>query len=150
MLIHQQINDDLKTALKAGDQFTVDVLRFVNAVLHNKSIEKRGKGQSEELTDEEVIELLAREVKKRQEAAGLYQQGGRLELAEKETKEIVVIHKYLPAQLSREEIEAEVAKVLLKTQTKDFGLVMKAVMTDLRGKADAKVVSEIVKQRLAS
>ncbi len=132
--------------MKSGDSFTVGVLRFVNAALHNKAIEKRGKGQSEELTDDEVIEVLQKEVKKRQEAVILYNQGNRSELAEKEAKEISILQKYLPAQMSREEIEQAVKRILSEANPGNFGEAMKAVMAELKGKADAKIISEIIKQ----
>jgi len=146
MSLFQKIQDDLKTALKGGDQFTVDVLRFINSSFHNKAIEKRGQGQAEELNNSEVIEVLQKEVKKRQEAAALYRQGSRPELAEKEEKEIFIIQKYLPAQMSREEIEKEVTRILTMLNIVNFGEAMKAVLAELKGKADAKVISEIVKQ----
>lgn len=149
MALIEQINDDLKEALKAGDSFTVEVLRGVNAVFKNKSIEKRGKGLEEELKEEEVLEILGREVKKRKEAIDLYLQGGRSELAEKENKEIELIQKYLPKQLSREEVEKVVEEVINRAESKDFAVVMKEAMGELKGKADGKIVSEVVREKLS-
>lgn len=148
MSLQQNIGGDIKTALKTGDSETLGVLRMLSAALGNKSIEKRGKGLSEELTEEEVLEILNKEAKKRREATELYKKGGRLDLAEKEEKEIVVIQKYLPAQLGREEIEKKIDEILTKTGAKDFGSAMRVVMQELRGKADAKLISEIIKQKL--
>lgn len=145
-MLTNKINEDLTPALKSGDSFTVGVLRFLNASLHNKAIEKRGKGQPEELTDDEVIDVLQKEVKKRQDAVALYKQGNRPELAEKEEKEITVIQKYLPAQMSREQVETEVTRILSGSNPNNLGEAMKAVMAELKGKADGKVISEIIKQ----
>ena len=153
MALQNKIMEDMKTALKSGDQFALDVLRFVNAAFHNKSIDKRGRGLPEELTEDEVLEILNREVKKRREAADLYKKGNRTDLAEKEEKEIVVIQKYLPAQMDRNEIEKVVEKVLVTLRQApgeiSFGNFMKEVMKELKGKADAKIISEIIKEKLA-
>ena len=151
MSLHQQITDDLKIAMKAANEFEVGTLRMLSAALHNKEIEKKGKGLEAVLSDEEVIEVLTREAKKRKEAAELYVKGNRNDLAEKETKELEFIKKYLPEQMSQEEIEKIVKAALEKTgarEVKEFGKVMAEAMKDLKGKADASVVSEIVKKLL--
>lgn len=152
MSLRQIINNDMKTAMKGGDQFTLDVLRFLNSAFGNKSIEKRGKGLSEELTDDEVLEILNREVKKRREAAELYKKGSRQDLAEKEEKEILIIQKYLPAQLPREEVEKIIDNILLTKLTTShvvsFGEAMREVMKELRGKADSRLIGEIIKSKL--
>ncbi|MFH1759365.1 MAG: GatB/YqeY domain-containing protein [Patescibacteria group bacterium] len=153
-MLKEKINENLMVAMKSGDAFAVEVLRGLNAVLHNKEIEKRSKEGEDELTDEEVVEVLSREVKKRKEAVELYKQGNRPELAEKEEKEMVIIQKYLPEQMSEEEVEKvvnEQIKILRSAQNdgeSSFGNVMKAVMAELKGKADGKVVSEIIKEKL--
>lgn len=148
----QKINEDLRSALKSGDQITLGVLRMVSSVFGNKSIEKRGRGLPKDLTEDEVLEILNREAKKRREAASLYKQGNRSDLAEKEEKEIVVIQKYLPAQMSRKEVETFVTNTLPKlrsSQDLNFGSVMKEIMKELKDKADAKIISEIIKEKLA-
>lgn len=153
MSLHQKISDNLKTAMKAGQEFEVSVFRFLLASLHNKEIEKKGKGLEPALSDDEVIEVLNREAKKRKEAAELYAKGNRNDLAEKETKELEIIKKYLPEQLGEEEIEKIVKAAIEKTgakEVRDFGKVMAEAMKELKGKADASVVSEIIKKRLAT
>ena len=90
-----RINDDIKAAMRSGDSFVLEVLRGLKAAFHNKSIEKRGKGEEEELSDEEMVEILNKELKKRKDAVELYLQGNREELAEKEKKEASIIEKYL-------------------------------------------------------
>lgn len=152
MFLKDKINEDLKTALKSKDSFTLLVLRGLNAAFGNKSIEKRGKGLPEELNDEERLEILNKEVKKRKDAVTLYTQGNRKDLAEKEEKEVVVIQKYLPAQMPKEEVEKIISRIVggIKQSGGDlsFGNVMKEVMKELKGKADSQVISAIVKSSI--
>ena len=152
-MLYQKITEDLKTAMKAGKEFEAGVLRFLLSSLHNKEIEKKGKGLEPTLSDEEVIEVLSREAKKRKEAIEIYIKGGRNDLVEKETKELEIIKQYLPEQLSEEEIEKIVVATIEKIgakDIKDLGRVMGEVMKELKGKADAKLVSEIVKKRITN
>lgn len=148
MSIVKQINNDLIISLKAGDSLSVEVLRSVNAVLKNFQIEKRGKGQSEELSEDDVLMILKKEVKKRKEAIELYRQGGRDDLADKEQKEILVLQKYLPEEMIREAVEAKVNDVLERSDSREFGVIMKEVIKELGGRADGKVVAEILKGKL--
>ena len=151
-MLHQKITEDLKTAMKAGKEFEVGVLRFLLSSLHNKEIEKKSKGLEPTLSDEEIIEILSREAKKRKEAIEMYTEGGRNDLVEKEEKELEIIKQYLPEQLSEEEIEKIVVATIEKIGVKDIkalGRVMGEVMKELKGKADASLVSEIVKKRLS-
>ncbi len=150
-MLHSKITDDLKIAMKSGNNFEVGVLRMTIAALHNKEIEKKGKGLEAVLSDDEVIEVLTREAKKRKEAAELYVKGNRNDLAEKETKELEIIKKYLPEQMNQEEIEKIVKAAIISTgakEIKEFGKVMAEAMKDLKGRADASLVSEIVKSKL--
>ena len=153
MSFYQRINNDLKDAMKAGDNFKVSALRMFLSVFHNKEIEKKGKGLEPALTDEEIIEILGREAKKRKESAEIYIKGGRQDLAGKESGELEIINKYLPEQIGSEEIEKIVAAIIEKTGAKDiknFGKVMGEAMKELKGKADASLVSEIVRKKLGS
>jgi len=150
-MLHQKIVDDLKGAMKAGQEFEVSVFRFLLASLHNKEIEKKGKGLESTLSDDEAIEVLSREAKKRKEAIEAYEKGNRTDLAQKETKELEIIEKYLPEQLSEEEIEKIITAAIKKTgavTVKDFGKVMGEAMKELKGKADASLVSKIVRKRI--
>ena len=146
-MLYQQINDDLKAALKEGRVFDLGVLRMISAALKNMSLEKRAKTGSDQLTDEDALAVLSREVKKRKEAAEVYTNGARPELAEKELKEVGVILPYLPAQLDEVKIE-QVVKKAIEVVGKDFGAVMREAMKELKGRADGKVVSEIIKKRI--
>ena len=147
MMLHEKLIGDLKAALKERHEFELGVLRMLSAALHNREIEKRTSGQAPTLTDQDVLEVLTREAKKRREAAALYAKGGRPELEAKELKEVEIIQKYLPAQISPEEIEAVVKKVIA-AGANDFGSAMQEAMKELKGKADGKAVGEAVKKLL--
>lgn len=150
-MLHQKITIDLKVALKSGDSFRTNTLRFLLSSLHNKEIEKKGKGLEPTLSDDEVIEVLSREAKKRKEAIEAYKKGNRTDLAQKETKELEIIEKYLPEQLTEEEIEKIVKTAIEKTgakDVKDFGRLMGEAMKELKGKADTILVGEMIKNKL--
>lgn len=152
MTLEERIKSDLDAAFKARNTTTTDTLRLLTAALHNRSIEKRGKGGEEKLTEEEALEVLRREAKKRKEAAMLYVQGNRQDLAEKENAELSVLSIYLPAQMGEDEIKKEIMNVLASAGvagTKEFGKVMGLVMKELKGKADAGVVTRILKESLS-
>ena len=134
--------------MKAQDAFALGVIRMVMSAMNNKGIEKRGKGLPADLSDEEIQDVLLKERKKRLDAVALYVTGGREDLAETERAEAAFIAKYLPAQLSREEIVAVVDAVIANAASKDFGRVMKEAMAALKGKADGKMVGDIIKQKL--
>lgn len=146
MEILKKISEDLKVSMKSGDHFRLGVLRMVNSALQNKKIEK---GKDGVLTEEEVLQVLTKEAKKRKESVLAFEAGGRPELAENEKKELVIIEAYLPAQMSREEASKEVERILATIVDKSkFGLVMKEVMKELKGKADAAMVTELIKEKL--
>lgn len=153
-MLKQNIQSDSKDALKSGDQFRLGVLRMLLAAVSSKEKEKRYKEnlmQDPELTDEQVIETVASEIKKRKDAIALYEQGNRPELAEREKNEIEVLKKYLPEQLSVEEIKKMVAESIEKTgakEMKDMGKVMADLNPQIKGKADGGEVSKIIKEIL--
>ncbi len=145
-MILEVLTQDIKEAMKAGNAEKLGVLRMVVSALNNKKIEK---GKDAVLTDEEALQVLSKEAKKRKESIDIFVKGGRPELAEKEKSELAIVESYLPKQMSREEVVAEVERVLSGLADKsNAGLVMKAVMAELKGKADGKIISEIVKEKL--
>jgi len=153
MSLKETLSGDLKEAMKAGKEFETGVFRMIISALHNKEIEKKGKGAEPTLSDDEVLEVLAKEAKKRKEAADVFSGAGRSELAEKELKELDLIKKYLPEQLPAEEVDKIVKAAVEKTGAKtikEFGKVMAEAMKDLKGKADASAVSEAAKKFLAN
>ena len=147
MSLKDTIVSDLTEAMKAKEADRLSTLRMVKANLMNRQIEKGG-----ELTDDEVVKALQSLVKQRRDSVEQYEKAGRDELAAKEQAEIAVIEKYLPQAASADEIEMAVAAAVAETgasSVKDMGLVMKATMAKLAGKAaDGKAVSEAVKSRL--
>lgn len=145
-MLTDQLKQDYKEALMNHESEKVSVLRMMISEINNKEIELRGEGKT--LTDEIILQVLTKEVKKRKESAEMYSANNRQELADKENAEIVIIENYLPKQLSSEEVEAIVSKVKAETGASDFGSLMKACMTELKGKADGKVVGEAVKKIL--
>lgn len=147
MALEAQLKDSIKSAMKEGNAARLDVLRFLSAQLQAKAIEKRGAGQSEVLTDEDVVQILQKEAKKRKEAVLLYAQGGRADLALKEEAELVIIYEFIPKPMDREAVAAVVDE-LKATGLNDFNSLMKAVMARLKGQADGKVVGEVVKEKL--
>jgi len=142
-MIRQQLYDDMKKAMLARDSERLGVLRFIISDIKNREIDAK-----HELSDEEVLELLRRETKRRNEAVIQYTQGGRVDIVETEKKELAIIEAYLPALMGRTAVEAAVQKVLATLPSKDFGQVMRAVMQELKGQADGKMVSEVVKNSL--
>lgn len=149
----EQLENDLKDSLKAKDSFRTGVLRLLLSSFHNKTIEKKGQGKDPVLTDEEAVEVLQKEAKKRKEAMSFYEQGRRPDLLEKETKELKIIEAYLPAALSEEEIRKLVATAVRQSGAKtekDFGRVMGLVMKEVRGRADSALVTRLVKEKLAA
>lgn len=148
MDIKQQIDQDLIQAQKEKNETAVMVLRGVKTALTNSEISN----DRQELSNDGIIKILKSEVKRRKEAAELYAQGGRQELVAKENAEIEVIAKYLPAELSEDEIKKKISEVIAKTGASsptDIGKVMGAVMADLGAAADGSVVSKLVKELLA-
>lgn len=146
MNLLQKISEDIKSAQKSGQTERLEALRFVSAQLHNREIEKKGQGTGA-LTDEDVLQVLQKEAKKRKEAIELFRRGGREDLAQKDEKDLKVIEEYLPPAVTREEIEAVVEEIISGGE-KNFNLVMKAAMQRLGGRADGKEVSAAVKSKL--
>jgi len=149
--LKERISSELIQALKQKNDVKVGTLRLFLASAHNREIEKKGKGGSPDLSDEELLEILGREAKKRKEAMEIYTKGGRPELAEKEARELKVLEEYLPAQLDAAAIESIVDETIgaMKPQgVKDFGRVMGEVMKKLKGVADPALVTKLIKDKL--
>ncbi len=147
MTLLPKIQDDIKLAQKAGNPERVDVLRFLLAQVHNKEIEKRGKGKDEVLSDEEVIEVLQKEVKKRKESIELFRKGNRGDLVRREEEQLAFVLPYVPAMMGRPEVEKIIDKLVASGVSAGNDL-MKAAMQKLKGKADGRMVAEIVKERM--
>jgi uncharacterized protein YqeY len=145
------LNDDLTTAMKeamkAKDSLRLNAIRLIRTAVKNREIDQR-----RELDDQEVIGVLSTLVKQRKESAQMYRENGREDLASKEEQELAVIHEFLPAQLGEDEIRTLIEEAIAETGAstmKDMGKVMKVVTVRTVGRADGRVVSDLVKERLA-
>nr|WP_255199833.1 GatB/YqeY domain-containing protein [Enterococcus gallinarum] len=140
------LNDDMKTAMKAKDKETLQVIRMLKASIQNEQIKKGA-----DLNEEEELTVLSREMKQRRDSLTEFEKADRTDLAEKVKGEIAIVEKYLPAQLDEAEIRQIVAGAIEKTgasSPKEFGKVMGAVMPQVKGKADGNQVNAIVKELL--
>lgn len=149
--LKQKLSADLKEALKGKQELVASTLRMVIAAIGNKEIELRKKDIG--LSDEEVLTVLASEVKKRKDAMREYEKGGRAELADKEKMEMEILARYLPAEMPDEEVLRIVKDGIREAGAagmSDFSKVMKAVMPILKGRADGERVSAFVKEALGS
>jgi uncharacterized protein YqeY len=147
MTLNEQINTDLKDAMKRGDRTKLQTLRLIRAHL----VELTKRGTTREITPDDELSVLTGAIKKRKEAIELYEKAGRLELADQERQELDIISAYLPKQLSGEEAGEIVQRIIGETgasTAKDFGKVMSLAMKELKGRIDGKAVQEIVKAKL--
>ncbi|MBL0306639.1 MAG: GatB/YqeY domain-containing protein [Chitinophagaceae bacterium] len=149
MNLEQKIMADLKAAMLAKDEAALRSLRAIKAAI---LLAKTAEGAGGELKEEEETKLLQKMVKQRKDSLEIFQQQNRPELARKEEEEIAVIEKFLPKQLSAEEIKAALTKIIAETGASspaDMGKVMGAATKQLAGKADGKTISALVKELLA-
>lgn len=149
-MLKDKIQEDLKQAMLDREEEKLSTIRMLKSALQYFEIQKGGAGYS--ATDEDVIDVVGREIKKRRESIELFEKGGRQELADKEKKELIVLQTYLPEQLSEEEVKELISKAIESTGAttmQDMGKVMGALSEKTKGKADAQMVSSLVKERLS-
>jgi len=149
MTLKEKIVADMKDAMRSGDAVRRDTLRLLDSAVKNLEIEKKKRETG--LNDEEVLEVISRAVKQRQDSIRQFEEGGRADLAEKEKIELDILMPYLPAQLSAEAIAAVVSDVIDQTGAAgvgDLGKVMGQAMSKMKGEADGNVVREIAEQML--
>ena len=149
MSLEQKIMADLKTAMLAKDEKSLRALRAIKAAI---LLAKTSEGAGGELKEDDEIKLLQKLVKQRKDSLEIYQQQKRTDLAQKEQEEIEVIEKFLPKQLSAEELQLEIKKIIAETgatSPADMGKVMGAATKKLSGKADGKTISATVKELLS-
>jgi uncharacterized protein YqeY len=150
MSLKEKLNDDMKQAMKDKDagKLRLSVIRMVRANIKNVEIDRK-----KELTEEEVLDVLAKEVKMRRDSMEEFRKGNRPDLVENLEKEVAVLMEYLPQQMSEEEVRAIVAATVKETgasTAKEMGKVMAALMPKVKGRADGKLVNTIVKEMLNS
>jgi uncharacterized protein YqeY len=149
ILLRDQVNADISSAMKAKDAARLSALRMLKAAIMNKGVEK-----GRDLDDAEVLQVVSTLVKQRRDSIEQFSNAGRADLVDKETAEITILDRYLPPAASAEEIDAAVIAAIAETgagSPKDMGKVMKAVMPRLAGKnADGRAVSEAVRRKLGA
>ena len=147
MTLKQQLTDDMKTAMKAGEKHSLGVIRLINAAIKQKEVDERI-----ELDDAAVLAVLDKMVKQRKDSVSQYEAAGREDLASIEREEIVVVERYLPAKLGEAEVLAAIQAAIAETGAKgpaDMGKLMGVLKPKLAGQADMGRVSTLVKQQLA-
>jgi len=148
MNLKEKLNEDMKTALRKKDALRLSTIRLLLAAIKNLEI---AKGKDKELKESDLLGALSAEAKKRKEAIEEYKKGKREDLVEKETKELEIIKEYLPEELSPEELEKIIEETIEEVGAKDLkdvGKVMGAIMEKVKGRADGKVVNQMVRERL--
>ena len=151
MNMRTRISDALKAAMKAKDSERLSTLRLINAAIKDRDIALRGEGREDGVSDDEILGILGKMVKQRHESARVYEEGGRLELAEKERAEVLVIEEFLPRKLSDEEVEQAVNDAIAEAgadSIRDMGKVMAVLKNKYTGQMDFGQVGQLVKDRL--
>ncbi len=147
-MLEEKIFNDYKEAMKNRDTLKSSVLSFLRAAMINVAMEKKKKN----LDDNDVIAVIKKQVKQRQDSIEQFQKGNRQDLADKEIKELEILRSYLPPELPAEEIKKIIEEAIALTSAqdmKDMGKVMKEVTAKITGRADSKLVSDLVKERLS-
>lgn len=151
MDLRTRIGGSLKEAMKARDADRLSTLRLINAAIKDRDIALRGEGREDGVTEAEVLQILGKMVRQRQESARAYEEGGRLELAEKERAEVGVIEEFLPRQLSEDEVAAAIDRAIADTGAegiRDMGKVMGELKARHTGQMDFGAAGPMVKARL--
>ena len=147
MSLEERLLDEMKQAMKSNDKLRLSTIRMIRSALNHKEIDLRKK-----LEDEEIAKVIQAMVRKGEESVEQFQAGGRTDLVDKEKKEIEILKSFLPQPLSQEEILKIIDQSIQETQAsspKDIGKVMKSVMPKIGGKADGKLINQLVKERLS-
>jgi hypothetical protein len=147
-MLEEKILNDYREAMKNKDTLKASVLSFLRADMLNAAIAKK----KNKLDDQETVAVIRKQIKARQDSIEQFTKGNRLDLAEKEKKESEILKSYLPPQLCEEKIKKIIEEVIVATAaqgTKDMGMVMKEVTAKIAGQADGKLVSDLVRERLA-
>jgi len=145
-MLKEKLHEDLKKFMKEKNSLALNTVRSVIAEIKNKEVEK-----GSEITDEEILQIIRKQIKMREDSIGQFKSAGRDDLAEKEAKELEILKNYLPEELSEEELEEiiqETIKELNATSKKDFGNVMKTVIQKVQGRADNRKINEILSKLL--
>ena len=148
MTLLEKINGDMINYMKSKDNFSLGVIRMVKGALQFEKINKK-----RDLTDEEVISVIAKQIKMRNDSINEFKKANRMDLVEQNEKEIAILNEYMPVQLTEDEINEIIDLAFEKinpTSNKDFGLIMKEVSPKVKGRADMGMISAKIKDRFAS
>jgi len=152
MGLREQLNDDLKDALRAHDETRTNAIRLLKAAIAQVEYTRtdpKNPDFNKPVTENDLLRVVEQQIKQRREAIELYTKGQRPELAAQEQAEIAALEKYMPAQMTRDEIRAVVQQTMADLGTKEFPKVMKEAAARTRGRADGKLVNEVVKELTA-
>ncbi len=152
MSLRDRLQTSLKDAMRAREVARLSTLRLINAAIKDREIAMRGEGTEIEVTEGDILGILGKMVKQRQESARAYEEGGRLELAEKELNEIKVIEEFLPRQLSPDEVEAAIVAAIAETgatSIRDMGKIMASLKARYTGQMDFGAVGPMIKTRVS-
>ena len=148
MSIIERLNEDMKIAMKSHDMFTLTVIRMAKGAVQLEAINKK-----KELTDEDVIDVISKQIKLRKDSISEFEKASRQDLVEQNLKEIEVLKKYMPEQLSEEEINDIINEVFTNVKPssmKDMGVIMKEISPRVKGRADMGYVNNIIKSKLSN
>jgi uncharacterized protein YqeY len=143
MGLKEQLAEDLKVAMRAKDENRLNAIRTLKAAIANFEL---AQPKDKPITEADLLGVVEKQVKQRRESIELYEKGNRLDLVAKEKAELAFLEAYLPRQLSRDEIKAEVEAIIAALGTKEFPKVMKQAAAQLKGRADGKTVNEVVRE----
>jgi uncharacterized protein YqeY len=152
MGLKEQLDQDLKSAMRAKDQARISAIRMLKAAIANLEFARtdvKHPDYGKPLTEGDLLRAVENQIKQRRESIEMYIKGNRPELAAQERAEIATLEKYMPQQLTRDEIKAEVEKVIADLNTREFPKVMKESAARTKGRADGKIVNEVVKELTA-
>ncbi len=143
MGLKDQLAEDLKAAMRAKDENRLNAIRMLKAAISNFEL---AQPKDKAITEADLFGVAEKQVKQRRESIELFKQGNRADLVEKESAELAALEKYLPKQISRDEIKAEVEAIIAALGTKEFPKVMKQAAAQMKGRADGKLVNEVVRE----
>jgi uncharacterized protein len=146
MALRERLSEEMKHAMKSRDDLRLSAIRMVRSAVKNKEIDVK-----RELADQEIVEVLSTLVKQRRESIRMFTEAGRDDLVAREEKELAILLEFLPQQLNRDEVAALVEKVIAECGaqgSRDMGKVMKLLMPHVAGRADGKMVSDVVREKL--
>ena len=149
MGLKEQLNQDLRDAMRGDVEHRITAIRLVKAAISNLEFartDRKNPDYQKPLTEADLLRVIENQIKQRRESIEMYQKGGRSELAAIEQEEIKALQKYMPEQMTRDQIKTEVTKIIVELDTREFPKIMKEAAARTRGRADGKLVNEVVRE----